>query len=474
MIFSSSIFLFLFLPTILVFYFLSPKKIKNLVLLIASLFFYAWGEMQYIWVLLISIIGNYFFGILIGKFLDEKKSINLKLVISAAIIFNLSLLGYYKYANFLIDNLNHLLNLGIIYHKVHLPIGISFFTFHSISYIVDIYRKKVVPQKNIFDLALYISLFPQLVAGPIVRYNAIVNYLDGSKRRHNWFIAAYGIRRFIIGLGKKVILANPLGEIADAVFALPVNDISTSLAWMGIFCYSLQIFYDFSGYSDMAIGLARIFGFKFTENFNYPYISRSIKEFWRRWHISLSTWFRDYLYIPLGGNKCGIYRQYFNLILVFFLCGFWHGASWSFVVWGLFHGSFLVLERTKFGDLIQKLPGAMGNFYAILVVTLSWVFFRSPDLTYAVSYLHSMFGGAEVATISGEIGKLINSHFNKMIMVIAILMIAPVSTIITKKLSLKKLIIFSYLRDFWLIFVLIVILIRLAAGTHNPFIYFQF
>ena len=331
MVFSSNIFLFLFLPAVLIAYFFSPKNFRNYLLLIASLFFYAWGEMQYIFVLIISIIANYFFGIFIHLHCKEEEStrqseilikkldchdslaMKKRAVLFFAIAFNLVLLGYFKYANFLVNNLNDILaifySFKITSDKVHLPIGISFFTFHSISYIIDIYRGKVRPQKNIFDLALYISLFPQLVAGPIVRYNTINKQLDVRKRRHNPLFVVHGIRRFIVGLAKKVIIANPLGEIADHIFALPADQLSFSLAWIGLACYTLQIFFDFSGYSDMAIGMARIFGFKFLENFKYPYISKSIKEFWRRWHISLSSWFRDYLYIPLGGNRCSVARQ---------------------------------------------------------------------------------------------------------------------------------------------------------------------
>ncbi len=485
MIFSSNIFLFLFLPAVLATYLFSPKNLRNYILLIASLFFYAWGEMQYIFVLLISIFANYFFGIAIGN--HQKNQVNqgfgihkIKFILFIAIASNLLLLGYFKYANFLANNLNDALalffaDLKITLGPVHLPIGISFFTFHSISYVVDIYRGKVRPQKNIFDLALYISLFPQLVAGPIVRYNTINKQLDVKKRRHHPLFVAYGIRRFIIGLAKKVIIANPLGEIADHIFALPADQISFSLAWIGVVCYSLQIFFDFSGYSDMAIGIARIFGFKFLENFNYPYISRSIKEFWRRWHISLSSWFRDYLYIPLGGNRCSLYRQYFNLVLVFFLCGFWHGSSWNFIIWGLFHGFFLVLERTKFGEFIegekiwQKI---ISHIYALSVLMVGWVFFRSSNLPYAIAYLKAMFINFDFfQTIPGDINILIFSNFNWLVFAIAVLISTPVFACFkfTKNNSLL-----NYGRDIWLIFILIASILRLAAGTHNPFIYFQF
>ncbi len=462
MVFSSNIFLFSFLPLTVFLYFLLPQKnYKNALLLCASLIFYAWGEAQYLALLLLSIAGNYFFGLWIE---NGKKNF----AIFIAIAFNLLLLGYFKYANFLIENLNSLLTLHIENKKIHLPIGISFFTFHAVSYLVDIYRKKCRAQRNFFELALYISFFPQLVAGPIVRYNFIEKYLD--KRRHNFFFVAYGIRRFIIGLGKKVIIANPLGELADAIFNSPLTEINSALAWVGIVCYTLQIYFDFSGYSDMAVGLARIFGFKFPENFNYPYISRSIKEFWRRWHISLSAWFRDYVYIPLGGNRASLSRQYFNLILVFFLCGLWHGSSWNFVIWGMFHGFFLVAER-----IVPQIsvPSFLQNFYTIFVVMIGWVFFRSPDLTQALGYLQTMFFGNQIEVFSNDISRLLHSHFLWMSLVLALLGFSP----LVKKTALKlmrKNKIFISIFDFTLIAIFIFTIVRLSAATHNPFIYFQF
>ncbi len=470
MVFSSNIFLLAFLPLTLLLYFVLPKNlttknIRNFVLLIVSLAFYAWGEMQYLWLLLLSIAANYFFGIAIAK-----KSRNFYVII--AIAFNLLLLGYFKYANFLVENLNHIFAVKIVLQKVHLPIGISFFTFHAISYLIDIYRGKCRPQKNIFDLALYISFFPQLIAGPIVRYNFIEKYL--TKRRYNSFFAAYGIRRFIIGLGKKIIIANPLGELADAIFSSPLNELNSTFAWVGIACYTLQIYFDFSGYSDMAVGLARIFGFKFPENFNYPYVSHSIKEFWRRWHMSLSAWFRDYVYIPLGGNRVSVAHQYFNLVLVFFLCGLWHGASWNFIIWGMFHGFFLVFERLKIGkNFLNFLPKWLQNFYTIFVVTIGWVFFRSPDLGYSFSYLKTLFSSNEAAVISGQILRLFESHFVWMSAILAIAGFGALPKNIALKLMRKNKI-FVTVFDLFLIAVFLFVLVRLSAATHNPFIYFQF
>lgn len=477
MVFSSNIFLFLFLPLVIFCHFLIPVrliKVRNLFLLATSLIFYGFGEVIYFWLLLFSISGNYVFGIWIcnsqNNFINK---ISKKIKISIALIFNLTLLLYFKYAGFVVENLAFL---GVEFSKnllpKHLPIGISFFTFHAISYLIDIYRKKSKAQRNILTLALYISFFPQLVAGPIVRYNFIEKYL--FRRRQNWFFISYGIRRFIIGLGKKIIIANPLGEVADAIFSSSISEIDTKIAWIGIICYSLQIYFDFSGYSDMAVGLARIFGFRFPENFNYPYIAKSIKEFWRRWHISLSTWFRDYVYIPLGGNKVVIWRQYFNLILVFFLCGLWHGASWNFIVWGLFHGFFLVFERFKIVDFaLKKLPKILQHFYMIFVIMIGWVFFRSVDLTSSFQYLSKMFIFNNHDNISFDILKLLNSNFTIMIFIISLISFSPFVKNISVKIMRKNKI-FIAIFDLFLLLTLIFSAIRLSALTHNPFIYFQF
>ena len=456
MVFSSNIFLFLFLPLTAFLYFFLPEKIfgkscKNIVLLIASLIFYSWGEAQYLALLLISILMNYFFGLAIEK---SKKTIFI------AIALNLLVLAYYKYANFIVENLPFEIHL----EKIHLPIGISFFTFHAISYLVDIYRKKCAPQRSILDLALYISFFPQLIAGPIVRYNFIQKYLH--QRRHNWFFAAYGIRLFIIGLGKKVLIANALGEIADAIFSLPASDVGSYFAWIGIVCYTLQIYFDFSGYSDMAVGLARIFGFRFPQNFNYPYVAKSFRDFWRRWHMSLSAWFRDYVYIPLGGNRVSLSRQYFNLVLVFFLCGLWHGASWNFVIWGMFHGTFLVIER------VGEKFNFSGNIYVMFFVMIGWVFFRSPDLAYALTYLQNMFFFAP-GVESMAISRLISSHFTWTIFAFSLLGFSPIIKNFALNLMRKNKA-FVAIFDLLLLIVFALVAIRLSAATHNPFIYFQF
>jgi alginate O-acetyltransferase complex protein AlgI len=390
MVFSSSIFLFLFLPLVIGGYFLSPGiKAKNIFLLIVSVFFYTYGEIHYVVVLLISILCNTWF----AKRIESNKT-HARGFLVGAVVTNLFLLAYFKYANFAVENINIVFavtGLGEIENRpVHLPLGISFFTFQALSYVIDVYRGTSRAQKSSLNVALYISFFPQLIAGPIVRYGDIARQLN--ERSSTSDDIAYGVRRFIIGLGKKVLIANVVGQTADEIFAHDSGQLDIAMVWLGILCYSLQIYFDFSGYSDMAIGLGRIFGFRFPENFRDPYISTSVQEFWQRWHISLSRWFRDYLYIPLGGNRKGAARTYFNLLLVFILCGLWHGASWSFLAWGVFHGTFLVLERTRFAAVLMRLPVFFRHVYLLLVVSVGWVFFRAENLAYALDYLQVMFG----------------------------------------------------------------------------------
>ncbi|HUO53445.1 MAG TPA: MBOAT family O-acyltransferase, partial [Rhodoblastus sp.] len=333
MVFSSPIFVFLFLPLTGVFYFLAPRPARNAVLLAASLVFYAWGEQFFVFVMLASIAMNWLFGLLLERY---RKPAAGHALMAGAVVGNIGLLGFYKYSGFFVQQFNSLTAIGgwpaLQFNAPHLPLGISFFTFHALSYVIDIYRRDAKAQGNPVDFALYLAFFPQLVAGPIVRYHDICDQLTGRKERFD--LAVSGAERALAGFGKKMLLANPLGEVADRIFALPPDQLGAGAAWLGIAAYSLQIYLDFSAYSDMAIGLARIFGFNFLENFNYPYVSRSIQEFWRRWHISLSNWFRDYLYIPLGGNRVAEWRVWVNLVIVFLVCGLWHGANWTFIVWG--------------------------------------------------------------------------------------------------------------------------------------------
>ena len=392
MIFASSLFLFLFLPLTLTGYFLirpNQPYLRNLFLLLMSLIFYAWGEPVYVFLMIGSIIMNYTTGVLLH--LQRQKSPRIfteKRILYICIVGNLGLLFYFKYANFFINNLNGILqNLSIptiSYSEIPLPIGISFFTFQAMSYVIDVYRKETDVQFNPINCALYVSLFPQLIAGPIVRYHDVAQQIVSRTVARSQFSS--GIQRFIFGLAKKTMLANPLGEVADKIFAVPVHEVTTSMAWLGIICYTLQVYFDFSGYSDMAIGLGRLFGFEFLENFNYPYIAESMRDFWRRWHISLSTWFRDYLYIPLGGNRGSSLRTYLNLWTVFLLCGLWHGASWNFIIWGALHGASLVIERIGWHKYLDRLWRPLRHLYTLGIVMIGWVFFRSESLSHAIHY----------------------------------------------------------------------------------------
>ncbi len=473
MLFSSVIFLFGFLPIVLILHLVAPKVLRNGVLLLCSLFFYAWGELHMSFIMLLSIALNYLFGILIDSF--ERR----KLMLWIGVILNLGLLMYYKYFNFILDTLLLELDpLGIKAYNpfVHLPIGISFFTFQGISYITDVYRKQAKAEFNPINIGLYISLFPQLIAGPIVRYNTIMDQI--RTRVLSWNNLIKGSQRFIIGLAKKVIVANTMAVVANGIISSEVSSLNSLTAWVGILAYAIQIYFDFSGYSDMAIGLGNMFGFKFEENFNYPYVSKSIREFWRRWHISLSTWFRDYLYIPLGGSRKGVSRTYLNLFIVFLLTGFWHGPSWNFVIWGLIHGVFIVLERVGFSKILSKVPSIFQHLYCLFIVVVSWVFFKIEDLSHALDYLEVMFGLA-----NGEQGVLTWNGFNFYQLLVGVLaIIFSVNTY--GKLSkmrfalqpqkryvheIKDAIVWCFLG---LIFFYTAS--ELANGTYNPFIYFRF
>ncbi len=483
MVFSSAAFLFYFLPLVLAGYFLlvSFGRARNWLLLAASLFFYAWGEGEYLAIMVLSVVANYFFGIWVHREHQRSES---KVAIACAIAFNIVLLVIFKYTNFIVDNINGLTaGFGIapmVVGKVHLPIGISFFTFHCISYIMDIYRRQTPPQMSLPNTALYISLFPQLVAGPIVRYKDIAGQLI---RRHvDMGRFSRGAQRFVAGLGKKVLVANVVALPADKIFSIPPDQLTAPVAWLGILCYTLQIYFDFSGYSDMAIGLANMFGFKFMENFNYPYISRSVREFWRRWHISLSTWFRDYLYIPLGGNRCSPSRVRLNLVIVFFLTGLWHGASWNFIFWGLFHGAFLVAERGRFGRLLDGGPKIVAHVYTILVFMVGWVFFRAADLTTALGFLRAMCGFGTGSGMEWHVWLFLTP---KVILVLCLGVVGATPILPWFKAWRERLA--ANRRTVALddgleavaslvlmpaIFVLCAM--SLASGTHNPFIYFQF
>jgi len=399
MLFSSVVFLFFFLPVVLTLYFMPSHRWRNFFFLFASLIFYAWGEGAGIMVLLVSIICNYFLGLWLrfsGRppYIGKSGMSSAKIALICGICFNVGLLALFKYADFSVANLNALLSLSgvetVSTARFYAPLGISFFTFHAISYLVDIYRGEADARNSPADVALYMAAFPKILAGPIARYGESASEIDCRSVSSSSFLE--GLERFITGLAKKVLIANPLSTVADAAFGAPPAALDPLSAWAGIICYTLQIYFDFSGYSDMAIGLGKMLGFNYPENFNFPYISQSAGEFWRRWHISLSTWFRVYLYIPLGGNRCRPARVYFNLIVVFLLCGLWHGASWNFIVWGGWYGLFLVLERTRIGNFISCAWRPFRHFYLLLVVVIGWVFFRAESLTLAAGYLAAMFG----------------------------------------------------------------------------------
>jgi alginate O-acetyltransferase complex protein AlgI len=391
--FTEPVFLFIFLPVLLALHVVPWPGYRNGLLLAASVVFYARGAGEYTWFLAASILLNYWAAIVIDRYRDRPAGRRLLVLTVAA---NIAALGVFKYADFAVANLNASLQwLGaspMPLPGVALPIGISFFTFHAVSYVVDVYRRDAAAQKGPVQAALYLLLFPQLIAGPIIRYREIADQL--ARRRVTTDDMAAGVQRFVVGLGKKMLVANIVAVPVDRIFAMPADQLTAGHAWLAMTCYTVQIYFDFSGYSDMAIGLARMFGFRFPENFRYPYSARSIQDFWRRWHISLSAWFRDYVYVPLGGNRVAPGRTYLNLITVFFLCGLWHGANWTFVVWGLYHGLFLVLERRGAATWLSARPAVVGHVYAVLVVLVGWVFFRADSMTAATGMLRAMVGAS--------------------------------------------------------------------------------
>lgn len=472
MVFSSSIFLFFYLPLVLLIYFLLKIKYRNAFLLVASLLFYAWGEPKFVFVIILSIFINYIFGLLIHYSQQKYSNFISKVVMLLGVIANCGLLFYFKYFDFFISSVNSITKLSFPLQHIILPIGISFFTFQGLSYVIDLYLKKVEVQNNLLKFALFKSFFPQLIAGPIVRYVDVHDQIDNRVTTVDDF--AYGVRRFVIGLGKKVIIANTLGQVADQIFNLPYYQNSIATAWIGAICYSLQLYFDFSGYSDMAIGLARMFGFKFLENFNYPYISKTISEFWRRWHISLSSWFRDYLYIPLGGNRKG--NVYVNLLIVFMVTGLWHGAAWNFVIWGLWHGLFLIIERIiKKQKYNIKIPRIISSFYTLLVVVIGWVLFRSPDLGYAMNYMKIMFG----IESSHNVGFSVWYYLDPL--VITILLIACLASMPTGKYIVDKVVVLKkyydisiFIQNAYVAILLVICIMFIATSTYNPFIYFRF
>ncbi len=483
--FSSVLFIFCFLPAAVFMYFLMKPGFRNFLLLAASLIFYSWVEKEYVLIFLILMLVTYSFSYLIHRW-HERSPKRAYIVLVIAVIAILAFLGFYKYINFLTSNVNLLFTFfklsPVNWRQSHLPIGISFFTFQAISYLIDIYRKDAEFNPNPLYFFLYLSFFPKILSGPIDRFASISVSIENPDI--SFTNMAYGVKRFIIGLGKKLLIANTLAGSVDLIFSIPPENMQTSIAWMGTVLYTLQIYFDFSGYTDMAVGIGRMFGFKLMENFNYPYISTSIQDFWRRWHISLSKWFRDYLYFPLGGNRRGTVKTYFNLLTVFTLCGLWHGASWTFLIWGLYHGFFLVLERTQFGNILKKAWAPLQWAYAILVITVGWVFFRASSLSSATAILKAMvgFGG------SGENIYSPAMYINSIIVLAIAAGVAGSAPVLPWiSMQMKKILqqrsitdstvlgyIIPYGQTVFILIILFLSIITAVSTTNNPFIYFNF
>lgn len=468
MLFSSMTFLFVFMPLVMAVYFLSKKEIRNYVLLIASIIFYAWGEPRYLAIMIITILVNYAGAILLDKHYSSRQRL---WIVSLTVVLDLSFLFYFKYFNFVVDNINGVLATDFQLLDVIMPIGISFYTFQAMSYLIDVYRKEVPAQKDVYKLALYIVLFPQLVAGPIVKYHDVCEQIDN--RTIEFKNVIIGFKRFITGLAKKVLIANTLAEVVDKIFAQAPENLTTGVSWLGAVAYCLQLYYDFSGYSDMAIGLGLMFGFRFLENFNYPYISKSITEFWRRWHISLATWFKLYLYIPLGGNRKGAVRTYWNLFAVFLVTGIWHGAAWSYVAWGIWNGIFIVIERFFGLDKDKNdrwYVSAAKHVYAFFAIVWGMIIFRAESLSYAYEYICRMLH-IDVTKHLPDYDYGVNNKFAIMLIVGLICAMPVCRNLIYIKYEHK---VQRTLVNIWLFLLFFWSTISLAASTYNPFIYFRF
>ncbi len=466
MVFSSTIFLCVYLPLVLLGYYICPKKGRNLFLLIVSLVFYAWGEPKYVFLMIFSILINYVFGRLMDKNRGRQKRMKLLLVLS--VVIDIGLLSVFKYTDFIITNVNAIFGANFDLLNIALPIGISFYTFQAMSYTIDVYRDDVRVQKNLIDFGMYITMFPQLIAGPIVRYADVQDQL--AERSVTTADFSEGVMRFVVGLGKKVLLANQMGAVWSDIYALG-GDVSALMAWTGAIAYTFQIYFDFSGYSDMAIGLGRMFGFKFPENFRYPYQSVSITDFWRRWHITLSTWFKEYLYIPLGGNRRGLARQALNLLIVWSLTGFWHGAGWNFVMWGLYYFVILFIEKLFLLKALDKLPKFFRHVYALVLIIIGWVIFASDDVSVLLPYLGSMFGA------NGAIGGM--DVYTLLTKAVLLIICCIASTELPKKLFLSAAGAMNEKAAFTLKSVLMIALLALSmilliGDSYNPFLYFRF
>jgi len=457
MVFSSIFFLFYFLPIVLLIYYAVPRRFKNAVLFITSLIFYGWGEPIYITIMIFSTLVDYSHGILIDKYRGNK--LKTKLLLLSSIAINLGLLAFFKYSDFFIQNINELFSTNFAYVDLPLPIGISFYTFQTMSYTIDVYLNKSPVQRNIISFGAYVTLFPQLIAGPIVQYNTIANQLDNRKENTLQFTS--GIERFVIGLGKKVLLANNIGMLWDEISGLSINNMTILTAWLGIIAFSFQIYFDFSGYSDMAIGLGKMLGFDFLENFNYPYISKSITEFWRRWHISLGSWFRDYVYIPLGGNRVGKVKLFRNIAIVWFLTGFWHGASWNYILWGIYFGIILSLEKVFVLKMLNRVHPIIGHIYAIILIIFGWVLFAFENIVDGLRYFKVMLGYVGLPLYDKRFLYYLTSY--GVILLLSVFCSTPI---------------FKGLKGIFLRCSLLIIMIfsiaYLVDSTYNPFLYFRF
>lgn len=471
MLFSSITFLFAFLALVLILYFIVPRKLKNTVLLIFSLVFYAWGEAVYILLMLASIIVAYITGIFADKKRAEHSEKGALFAVVFAIVWNIGLLFFFKYTDFFVSNANSIFGWNIKLLGLSLPIGISFYSFQTLSYVIDVYRGEVRAQKNIIDLATYVTLFPQLIAGPIVRYQTIAEQLETRKESFDQFAA--GVKRFAVGLGKKVILANNIGFLFSEISGTPHSQMSVTASWLGILAYTFQIYFDFSGYSDMAIGLGKMFGFDFLENFEYPYISKSITEFWRRWHISLSTWFRDYVYIPLGGNRRGKTRQCLNIMIVWFLTGFWHGANWNFMIWGVYFGVILLAEKLLWGKALKRLPAVIQHTYALILIIIGWGIFAFEDSAQLLDNFKNMFFAGGLPVINQQSVMWLTQY--AVAFVILIIASTPLSKKVGNKLEASIPRIYGWvLEPLTVMGLLVVSTAYLASNSFNPFLYFRF
>lgn len=471
MVFSSLLFLFRYLPFVLVLYFICPKKLRNLLLFVVSLIFYAWGEPVYVVLMIFSTLVDYTHGLLVAHYKAAGNTRAAKLVVASSMIINLALLGFFKYYDFLAGTVNSLIGTTLPLTGVALPIGISFYTFQTMSYTIDVYRGDAEPQKNIISFGAYVALFPQLIAGPIVAYKTVADQLNCRHEDTDKF--AYGIKRFTAGLGKKVLLANSAGVIWDTIKVMDTSSLPALTAWIGILAYTFQIYFDFSGYSDMAIGLGNMLGFRFLENFDYPYMSKSITEFWRRWHISLGSWFRDYVYIPLGGNRKGFAKQIRNICVVWLLTGLWHGANWTFVLWGAYFGVLLIIEKMFLLKALKKAPAIVGHIYTMFFVIISWVIFALDDMKSVIGYIGAMFGAGGALYDKTSLYLLSTN-------IILLVILALASTDIPAKLGnslvdrLGEKPLSAVVQNVVFAAVILISTAYLVDATYNPFLYFRF